>query len=131
MIALAAHESGLDQEFIDSLHKESPEILQSLYLSTNVVRYAIEAQDKIIKKIADSGSCVIVGRAGSYVLKDYKNVIKIFVKAPKEFRIKRVMEVYNDTEKDAKNYDLVLDSSIGLEESANIIVECFLNSKSK
>ncbi len=45
-----AHESGLDQEFIDSLHKESPEILQSLYLSTNVVRYAIEAQDKIIKK---------------------------------------------------------------------------------
>lgn len=122
-----------------------------------MVRYAIEAQDKIIKKIADSGSCVIVGRAGSYVLKDYKNVIKIFVKAPKEFRIKRVMEVYNDTEKDAKkhirksdkaraayykhisnrkwgdakNYDLVLDSSIGLEESANIIVECFLNSKNK
>lgn len=157
MIALAAHESGLDQEFIDSLHKESPEILQSLYLSTNVVRYAIEAQDKIIKKISDSGSCVIVGRAGSYVLKGYKNVIKIFVKAPKEFRIKRVMEVYNDTEKDAKkhirksdkaraayykhisnrkwgdakNYDLVLDSSIGLEESANIIVECFLNSKNK
>ena len=68
-----------------------------------MVRYAIEAQDKIIKKISDSGSCVIVGRAGSYVLKDYKNVIKIFVKAPKEFRIKRVMEVYNDTEKDAKN----------------------------
>lgn len=51
MIALAAHESGLDQEFISDVHKNSPDILRELYLSTRVVQDAIEAQEKIIRKI--------------------------------------------------------------------------------
>ena len=65
MIALAANESGLDQEFISDVHKNSPDILRELYLSTRVVQHAIEAQEKIIRKIADNGSCVIVGRSAA------------------------------------------------------------------
>lgn len=148
MIALAAHESGLDQEFISDVHKNSPDILRELYLSTRVVQDAIEAQEKIIRKIADNGSCVIVGRSADYVLKDYENVVRVFVHAPMEFRIGRVREVYGDTLKeakrnirrsdkaraayykhisgmrwgDAKNYELTVDSSVGTEKSAEIIL---------
>lgn len=37
--------------------------MYDLYLSTNVVQQAVIAQEKIIRKIADNGTCVIVGRA--------------------------------------------------------------------
>ena len=149
MIAIAAHESGLDREFISDINKNSPEILKELYLSSRVVRYAIEAQDRIIKKIADNGSCVIVGRAADHVLKERDSVFRIFIYAPKEYRIKRVMEVYGDSKSDAErnirrsdkaraayyrhisgckwglseNYELMIDSSVGVEKSAEKILE--------
>ncbi len=63
MTALAAQESGLDKEFISDINANAPELFRSLYLSTDVVQQAIAAQDRIIRKIADNGSCVIVGRA--------------------------------------------------------------------
>ena len=71
-------------------------------MSTNVVQQAVIAQSKIIRKIADNGSCVIVGRAADHVLRDYENVISIFVYAPEEYKIQRVMEVYGDSAEDAK-----------------------------
>jgi putative MATE family efflux protein len=149
MIAIAAHESGLDREFISDINKNSPEILKDLYLSSRVVRYAIEAQDMIIKKIADNGSCVIVGRAADHVLKDRGNIFRIFIYAPKEYRIRRVMEVYGDSKREAKrnirrsdkaraayykhisgckwgqpeNYELMINSSAGVEKSAEKILE--------
>ena len=95
MIALAAHESGLDQEFISDVHKNSPDILRELYLSTRVVQDAIEAQEKIIRKIADNGSCVIVGRSADYVLKDYDNVVNIFVCGDMESKIHRMMWTFS------------------------------------
>ena len=64
-------------------------MLHSLYLSTNVIQQAIVAQDKIIRKIADNGSCVIVGRAADYVLRDYENIMKVFISA-----IKNVNKLY-------------------------------------
>ena len=99
--ALAAKESGLDQEFITDLNTNAPNILYDLYLSTDVVKQAVIAQQKIIREIASKGTCVIVGRAADYVLKDFDNVINIFIYAPKEFRIKNIMEMYNDDEKSA------------------------------
>lgn len=149
MVALAAHESGLDREFISDINKNSPDVLRELYLSSHVVRYAIKAQNQIIRKIADNGSCVIVGRAADHVLKDYDNVVRVFIYAPKDYRIGRVMEVYGDTLQeakrnirrsdkarasyyrhisgkhwgDAKNYELTVDSSIGREESAEAILK--------
>ena len=150
MIALAAHESGLDTEFISDIHKNSPDVLRDLYLSTGAVLHAIDAQRKIIRKIADNGSCVIVGRAADYVLWDYDNVIRVFIHAPKEYRIKRVMGIYSDTPAEAKrnvnrsdkargayyrhisgkrwgdgkNYQLVLDSSVGIDKTVEMIVNC-------
>ena len=90
---------------------------------------------------------MIVGRAADHVLKDAPNVVRIFIHAPLEYRIGRVMEVYGDTREQAErniarsdkaramyyknisglewgdesNYELVLDSSVGVAESADRI----------
>lgn len=45
---------------------------------------------------------MIVGRAADYVLKDCDNVVSVFIHAPKEYHIGRVMEVYGDTLREAK-----------------------------
>lgn len=149
MTALAAQESGLDREFISGLNRNAPRTLYNLYLSTKVVRLAVVAQHRIIQKIAGNGSCVIVGRAADYVLRENPNVVKIFIHAPKEYRISRAMEVYGDTREEASdnirrsdkaraayyrhisgknwgeaaNYDLVVDSSRGVQQTAKEIMQ--------
>ncbi|MBD5543121.1 MAG: MATE family efflux transporter [Lachnospiraceae bacterium] len=149
MTALAAQESGLDKEFISNLNANSPTLMHDLYLSTNVIQQAVIAQDKVIRKIADHGSCVIVGRAADYVLRDYADTVRIFIYAPKEIKIQRVMEVYGDSREaagknihrsdearaayyknisgntwgDRQNYELLVDSSAGLEACADVICE--------
>lgn len=147
MTALAAQESGLDKEFISELNTQSPKILHDLYLSTHVVRQAVIAQEKIIRKIADNGSCVIVGRAADYVLRDYDNVVRVYIHAPKEFRVSQIMEMYGDMAEaaadhvrhsdearaayyrtisgrnwgDPHNYELCIDGSVGRKKCADMI----------
>ena len=86
MTALAAQESGLDKEFISDINADSPAVLRELYLGTEVVRQAVAAQEKVIRKIADNGACVIVGRAADYVLREYPNAVRVFLYAPMEYR---------------------------------------------
>ncbi len=94
-------------------------------------------QAKVIKQLAQEESCVIVGRCADYVLKDYENVLSVFIHAPKDYCLEqaakkvsmspRELERYiAKTDKrraeyykyhtgrewtDARNYDLCLDSS--------------------
>lgn len=84
MTALAARESGLAQEFISDINQNAPKMLHDLYLSTTVVQHAIAAQHKVIERIAENGSCVIVGRAADHVLRDHKDVVRVFIYAPEE-----------------------------------------------
>lgn len=60
--------------------------------------YAV--QSAIIKKLAQKGSCVIVGRCADYVLKDYPGCINVFC-ASKEDRKNRVMDKYHLSERKA------------------------------
>lgn len=147
MTALAAKESGLDQKFVKDLTENSPNVLHELYLSTNVVQQAVVAQEQIVQKIADNGSCVIVGRAADYVLRNYDNVLRVFIHAPQEYRIEKIMEMYGDNREaamtnmrhsdekraayyrnitgqiwdDQHNYDLCMDASLGREACAELI----------
>lgn len=147
--ALAAQESGLHKEFISDINVNSPKILHDLYLSTTVIQQAIKAQEQIIRKIADQGSCVIVGRAADYILSDYENIVKIFIYAPEEYKIENIMKIYGDTHSEAAkniqhsdearsayyhsisgfqwgnshNYNLLIDSSIGIEQCCKIICD--------
>lgn len=47
-----------------------------------------EAQRKIITHIADKESCIIVGRCSDYVLRNHPRLIRIFIYAPYDTRIK-------------------------------------------
>lgn len=149
MTALAAKESGLCDQFIEDIAENKQGLIHSLYLSTTVIKEAVIAQQEVINKIANYGSAVIVGRAGDYVLRENPNVFRVFIGAPGDFRIQRIMEIYHDSYEEAvknlrrsdesrrayynnisnlnwgekSNYDLMIDSSIGLKESADLIVE--------
>ena len=59
------------------------------------------AQSDVIRKVADDGPCVIVGRCADYVLKERTNVFNVFVQASLDFRLKRVVENYGESEKKA------------------------------
>lgn len=94
-------------------------------------------------------------RAADYVLRDYPHVLRVFIYAPKNYRVKKVMEMYGDTMEEAKrniehsdkaraayyhsitgkmwaqpeNYDLCIDSSIGEKACAEVVFE-YLKRKS-
>ena len=61
--------------------------------------FALEG--KIMNEIADRYNAVIVGRGGFYALKDRPEVIRVFIHAPQEFRVKRILEAQksNDIKK--------------------------------
>ena len=48
-----------------------------------------------VRKLAQSGSCIILGRCADYVLDDMPNVFSIFVSADDEYSEKRGREVYD------------------------------------
>ena len=56
-----------------------------------------------IKKLADKGPCVLIGRCADYALKDRDDVINVFITAPLESRIKRVAARNNVSENEAKD----------------------------
>lgn len=117
-------------------------------MSTSAVQDAITAQDCAIRKIAEAGSCVIVGRSADYVLRNHQNIVRVFITAPKAYRIQKVMEMYGDSSEqaeksiersdaarkayyesitdkkwgDSHNYELCVDSSVGVEKSAELIL---------
>lgn len=149
LVAVAAQESGLAQEFISGINSDENAIMRELYLSTDPVKRAIAAQDKAIRKIADAGSCVLIGRSADYVLRNYKDVVRIFIHAPKSYRKKKVMEMYGDSPEAAKKsiarsdaaraayyksvsgqewgdphgYELCIDASMGEDTAANLICD--------
>ena len=61
------------------------------------VQRAISAQSRAIQQIAQAGSCVLIGRSAAYVLRNYKDVVRIFIHAPRAYREKKVMEMYGDS----------------------------------
>lgn len=58
-------------------------------------------QTKVINELADTESCVIVGKCADYILKGRKNVISIYIEAPREYCLKRIMERMEVSETEA------------------------------
>ena len=146
----AAEESGLCEELFRSFDERPKSFLYSIAMdpysfSMNHVtpKGSIEQQVYLatydtIKKLADKGPCVLIGRCADYALKDRDDVINLFITAPLENRIKRVAarngiseneakDRIKKTDKsrasyynyysakdwgDAKSYDLCIDSSL-------------------
>lgn len=61
-------------------------------------------QAKVIKDLAAKESCVIIGRCADYVLKDFSNVVSVFIHADKRFCLERAMERHSMSEKEMQRY---------------------------
>ncbi len=61
-----------------------------------------KAEKEILKGIAQEESCVIAGRTGFYILKDFPNRLSILIQAPMEQRIERVMSKQQLSREDAE-----------------------------
>lgn len=117
LLAIAAKESGLCKELFEN-HDERPtnSFLYSLVMDTYSLGYSSAAyaempinhkvflaQFDTIKKIADQGPCVIVGRCADYALTDYTNAVSVFIHADIDSRIRRIAKIYNLSDGKAKD----------------------------
>ena len=79
----------------------------SMYLEMPLNHRIFLAQFDTIRKIADAGPCVIVGRCADYILThtdeiDSNDVFNVFIYAPLEFKAKRAVELKGLAEESAK-----------------------------
>ena len=148
-----AEKTGFSTEYIESNEqkREAFANLNNGYYSglSNSDELFIK-ESELIKKIASENSCVIVGRCADFILRDNRNVIKVFVYSDMESKIKRATDIYgldkNKAEKEINrinklranhykyytekewespiNYDICINSdSIGVEKTVDLICE--------
>ena len=162
LLNLAAKESGFSEKFFKQndekkgflrglLNVQTPHLSGgNLYGSNFSQERLFQFQSDAIRKAAQEGSCVFLGRCADYVLRDFDNVVNVFITASMDFRVQLVLKVkeldaeharkliehvesrraqyYNYyTGKKwgaAESYDLCIDASIlGLEETEKLIAE--------
>ena len=70
-------------------------------------------QAKIIKQLAEKESCVIVGRCADYVLRDFPNVMSVFVYADEKFCFDRAMERNSMSPREMEKYIAKIDKHRG------------------
>lgn len=103
LMNLAAKESGFSEKFFEQndeqrgifrslFHLHAPHIGDNnLYNNDFSQESLFKFQSDAIKKAADEGSCVFVGRCADYVLRDRSNMVSVFITASMDFRIQQVM----------------------------------------
>ena len=110
LLERAAKESGLAEEILQKHdEKSSRGFFSSLGLASSFgfinsaggqdmpLDYRIFlAQFETIRKIADEGPCIIVGRCADYALEGYKDSLNVFICAPEEDRIIEMNNRYED-----------------------------------
>lgn len=164
LVEKVAEKSGYSSDFIEEQGEYAPttsSFLFNLAFSSNWSKMSdglspadqlYLLQNNIIRELAEKERCVIVGRCSNYILRERNDVLNVFIYAPAEARIKRIIERYGDTKekpevrlkkKDdkrkiyykhytgeswgiASNYDISLDSSkLGEEMCAEIIAKAY------
>ncbi|WP_249026506.1 AAA family ATPase [Thomasclavelia cocleata] len=159
VIDLAAKEMGFD---VDVIRKVSEEKSSGFMYSLSSSAFTLPLNDqvytmqsKIIRHLASYDACIIVSGCADYILEDFDNVLKVFIHAPLESRIRRVKEDYKENHSDLKkyvvkkdktrsnyynyyttkkwgqlkNFDLTINSDLGINEAADIISKLYLEGK--
>lgn len=122
LLTRTAKESGFCEEMMQN-HDERPtnSFLYNLVMDTYSFGYnssafvdmpishkVFLAQFDTIKKIADEGPCVIVGRCADYALSEYKNCLHIFIHADEQSKIRHIMEKHGDVTTEQKARDMMI-----------------------
>ena len=159
VIDLAAKEMGMDVDAIRKVSEQKSSsfmyTMSSAAFSLPLNDQVFVMQSKIIRHLANHDSCIIVNGCADYILEDYDDVLTIFIHAPLESRIHRVKEVYKEQHDDykkyvmkrdkgrsnyynyyttkkwghLKNFDLTINSDLGIERVAQIIADIYLQDK--
>ena len=61
-------------------------------------------QAKVIRQLAETESCVIIGRCANMILKDYSNVLRVFVYGDWDFRIREASKKLSGTTKNIEKF---------------------------
>ena len=146
-----AENTGLSTEYIEN-NEQKRTVLDNFnngyYVGLNNADELFVKESTLIKELAKKESCVIIGRCADFILKDNKNVIKIFISNSMNSKIKRATKYYGMNKenaekeitkinklrenhykyytennwKDPSNYDICINSdSIGIENAVDII----------
>jgi len=161
LLEKAASESGLNEAIFKNYDEKKDGLFGTGYGGIHAFDMSLSqkvflAEFDAIRKIAQKGSCLIVGRCADFALKNEKHVINIFICAPMEEKVARAVKYYGlpedkaeaqinkknkkrrnyynfYTDKDwgkASNYDLCINSKIGIDACVDIIVD-YINEYSK
>lgn len=162
LLNLAAKESGFSEKIFEQNDEKkgffrglfnmgSPHVDSgSLYKSNFSQESLFQFQSDAIRKAAKEGPCVFVGRCADYVLRDFPNVVNIFITASMDYRVEQIMNKQHLNEEAARafiekrenqraeyynyytgkkwghasSYDLCIDSSIlGIMETEKIVAD--------
>ena len=148
-----AQETGLSEEYIEENEQKMSKFSNfnnGYYIGLNNSDDLFLKESELIKELADKESSVIIGRCADFILKDRKDVLKVFIYSNMEDKVKRATEIYgfdkikaekeikridklrsnhykHYTEKEWKdysNYDICINSDkLGVEKSAELICE--------
>lgn len=110
LLEVAAKDSGIHKNHFEENDEKRTNSFLYL-LSTTYGQGGIPFDDTLffaqlnaIQKVASEHACVIIGRCADYALRDFSNVVNLFISAPFEQRVKRAIEVYGIDEKHAADY---------------------------
>lgn len=116
LLNLAAKESGFNEKFFEQndeqkgflkslFHVHVPLMGENNYYKNNFSQDSLyQFQSEAIRKAANAGSCVFVGRTADYVLRDYKNTVSVFITANLDHRIQRVCKRHGFDRATARKY---------------------------
>ena len=108
ILTLAAKESGIAESLFEKQEDQPTKSmlfslvtsyqlqgdLNSVYMDMPLNHKIFMAQFEAIKKLAEQGPCVIVGRCADYVLAENKNAVHCFIFADIDSRIERAVAYY-------------------------------------
>ena len=124
LVERAAEESGISKDLFEHADEKPSQPLWSILpasfsgfggrvsvtdMPMNDKLFLIQANT--IRKIAEEGSCVIVGRCANYVLKDDPDLIRIFVHSTPEDKLNRIVTYYGVDEADAESQMAKIDKT--------------------
>jgi len=124
LISLAAEKSGISHDVLKNTdEKATPSFLYSIAMGgmgmvpfshgmpydTPVNDRLFVLQSGIIEELAKANSCVFIGRCADFVLRDYPNVIRVFIYADPDKRAEVISKRNNISLNEAKNLVVKLD----------------------
>lgn len=97
LIDMAVEKTGFVKDCLVT-EDESMTVLRKSLLSIGttgtplIADELMQAECEIIRQLAEGDSCIIVGRCADYVLEDRDDVMDVFICAPDDYRIQRIMK---------------------------------------